>query len=57
MRASAMEEMLKVFEKAINDGENPWVLKNLAAKSAILRDRSVSSESVIRELMNGRVYQ
>lgn len=56
MRANAMEEMLKVFEKAIKDGAHFAVLQNLAAKSAILRDRGASSESVIRELMNGRVY-
>jgi hypothetical protein len=52
-----MEEMLKVFEKAINDGASEATLQNLATKSSILRDRSASSESVIRELMNGRVYQ
>ncbi len=51
MRAQAMESLLKLFEKAVEE-KNEEALKNLAAKSKILRDRSDKSASVLRELIN-----
>jgi hypothetical protein len=49
-----MERLLELFEKAIADG-NTQALPVLASKSAILRDRSDVSASVVRELMNNEV--
>jgi hypothetical protein len=65
MRQQAMENLLIEFEKAVDELENVWYergsefflsdfnkLSNLASKSAILRDRSDRSASVIKELVN-----
>lgn len=55
MRANAMEELLKLFEQAVFEGCSKTTLKNLAVKSAILRDRNSNPSSVIKELMNKQV--
>ena len=55
MRQQAMENLLKLFEKVVAEGMDENTLKNLAAKSSILRDRDNNNASVIRELVNMRV--
>jgi len=55
MRQQAMENLLKLFEKVVDEGMDENTLKNLAAKSSILRDRDNKNASVSCELVNMRV--
>ena len=54
MMAQHMEKLLILMEEAVAN-DNQQTLKQLAAKSKILRRRDVASASVIRELTNNRV--
>lgn len=54
MRQQAMENLLKLFEQAVDEGDEK-MLKALSLKSYILRKRDGSEASVIRELVNRRV--
>ena len=52
MRAKAFENLLKMFEEAVDNKVDHIHLQNLSTKSKILRKRDSSSESVLRELLN-----
>lgn len=51
MNAQNFEKMCHLFENAVNQNDTE-ALKQLAVKSAILRERGAKSASVIREIRN-----